>query len=589
MVLVVSLVGALTIAGPPATASFHLMVVQELFGGTSAAPNAQFVELRMFSSGQNLVAGHTLRFFNADGSLATTYTFPSNVANAATDDRILACTTEAQTLFALVCDLSISANLPFPSGKVVFSDTIDAVAYGAYTGSTSDTGTPAGFLVRGRSLQRKKDSGGSGDTNNSYADFRYTAPGPKNNARLSGSLPAGDADGDGVADGADNCPDNANASQGDADADGLGDPCDFGPDPDTTAPETTIDSGTPSCSSSCATFAFHSSEPGSFECSLDDSPFSGCSSPKTFCGLAEGTHTFRVRAVDVAGNRDATPASVSWTTDTTPPVVTITSMPPRSTPSTEATFTFIASEASSFACALDGADPTSCVSGQTYAGLANGPHTFVVRGTDPCGNTASASYSWTIEDADTTPPDTIITAGPPAFDASPDAVFQFEATEESTFECSVDGGPFSACRSHHRVEIGEGGHVFRVRAIDSAGNVDPSPAERSWFVDFTPPDAEISRPASGPCVFDMQPADVGPVVVVGACTIVGTAIDPQSGIESGAVFVDGAPLFVNHQPGTDTWSAHWHATLGLHMICFQALNRSGLPSTACEVVAGVPA
>jgi YVTN family beta-propeller protein len=43
----------------------------------------------------------------------------------------------------------------------------------------------------------------------------------------------------------------------------------------------------------------------SFECSLDNSTFSSCSSPSTLTTLA-GKHTFQVRAVDTSGNKDPT-------------------------------------------------------------------------------------------------------------------------------------------------------------------------------------------------------------------------------------------------------------------------------------------
>lgn len=49
-----------------------------------------------------------------------------------------------------------------------------------------------------------------------------------------------------------------------------------------------------------------------FECRLDSSAFSSCTSPKTYSGLAAGDHTFQVRAIDSLGNNDPTPATFKW-------------------------------------------------------------------------------------------------------------------------------------------------------------------------------------------------------------------------------------------------------------------------------------
>jgi YVTN family beta-propeller protein len=50
-----------------------------------------------------------------------------------------------------------------------------------------------------------------------------------------------------------------------------------------------------------------------FQCSLDGSIFSSCSSPFTASKLKAGVeHNFKVRAVNSLGNRDATPAVFSW-------------------------------------------------------------------------------------------------------------------------------------------------------------------------------------------------------------------------------------------------------------------------------------
>ena len=89
---------------------------------------------------------------------------------------------------------------------------------------------------------------------------------------------------------------------------------DFGNLGDTVPPDTIITGGTSgSTTATTANFTFTSSEAGStFECSLNNVPFSGCSSPVSLSGLALGVHSFRVRATDAAGNPDATPAERNW-------------------------------------------------------------------------------------------------------------------------------------------------------------------------------------------------------------------------------------------------------------------------------------
>ena len=84
---------------------------------------------------------------------------------------------------------------------------------------------------------------------------------------------------------------------------------------DTTPPATSITSGPSGASgSSSATFTFISSELGStFSCSLDAAPFTPCTSPQQYTGLANGDHDFAVRATDVSGNTDPTPATAAWT------------------------------------------------------------------------------------------------------------------------------------------------------------------------------------------------------------------------------------------------------------------------------------
>src|SRR5205085_6397278 len=91
-----------------AWASFHLMKVREVYAGSVAAPNVQYVELQMYSASQNFVMGHKVTVFSANGTLVGTFTFTGNVAGGTTQSTILVATAEAATFFGLVPDLVMS-------------------------------------------------------------------------------------------------------------------------------------------------------------------------------------------------------------------------------------------------------------------------------------------------------------------------------------------------------------------------------------------------------------------------------------------------------------------------------------------------
>src|SRR5204863_524204 len=277
---------------------------------------------------------------------------------------------------------------------------------------------------------------------------------------------------------------------------------------DTTAPDTTITAAPPAVSNSRSPSSTFSPSAALFRsaCQLDASAFALCVSPQSYSGLANGSHTVQVRATDPPGNTDPTPASYTWTVDTTAPDTTITAAPPAVSNSSSASFSFTATEAgSSFACQLDTSAFALCVSPQSYSGLANGSHTFQVRATDPAGNTdpTPASYTWTV---DTTPPDTTITAAPPAVSNSSSASFSFTATEAgSSFACQLYASAFALCVSPQSYSgLANGSHTFQVRATDPAGNTDPTPASYTWTVDTTAPDTTIT--AAPPAVSNSSSA-----------------------------------------------------------------------------------
>jgi hypothetical protein len=176
---------------------------------------------------------------------------------------------------------------------------------------------------------------------------------------------------------------------------------------DTTPPDTTI-TGSPgiATSNTSASFTFtgvdNVTAAGSltFECQLDGAAYGPCTSPTSYAGLAAGSHTFTVRAKDAAGNVDPQPAVHTWTIDQTAPETVITSGPPSSTTSTDASFQFTSPETgTSFECSLDSAAFAACTSPKAYSGLAAGAHTFSVRARDAAGNLdpSAASYPWTIQ------------------------------------------------------------------------------------------------------------------------------------------------------------------------------------------------
>jgi hemolysin type calcium-binding protein/calcineurin-like phosphoesterase family protein len=97
-----------------------------------------------------------------------------------------------------------------------------------------------------------------------------------------------------------------------------------------------------------------------------------------------------------------------------------------------------------------------------------------------------------------------IEAGPPAgrVTNSRDATLEFSAASPVRFECRLDSRPWTACGAGRRGTatyegLGDGEHVFSVRAVDGAGSAS-SPATRSWRIDATAPTAHItSAPRDG--------------------------------------------------------------------------------------------
>jgi len=278
----------------------------------------------------------------------------------------------------------------------------------------------------------------------------------------------------------------------------------------TSPPAPTIGSSPPDpTNSTSATFSFSDTDgSATLLCRLDAAAFAACTSPVTYSGLADGSHTFQVKARDAAGN-ESTPTSDTWTVDTTPPSApSITSKPTDPTNATVATFDFTAEAGAELECSLDGAPFTpECASPVGYLDLAEGQHTFAVKAEDPAGNVGpAASYSWRI---DVTPPAApSIDSFPPNPTSSSNATFTFSGESGATFTCRLDGAAFTACSSPKLYSaLADGAHTFDVKAADAAGNVS-SPATYGWLIS-APPVVTLTQPGQGSSTNDATPLFAG--------------------------------------------------------------------------------
>jgi PKD repeat protein len=84
-------------------------------------------------------------------------------------------------------------------------------------------------------------------------------------------------------------------------------------------------------------------------------------------------------------------------------------------------------------------------------------------------------------------PATIGLKGPKKVRRGKPAIFRFSSSEAGgTFRCKVDNRPFKPCTSPYKVRTNKldpgRKHTFSVFAIDSAGNADATPLERSFRI-----------------------------------------------------------------------------------------------------------
>jgi CSLREA domain-containing protein len=275
---------------------------------------------------------------------------------------------------------------------------------------------------------------------------------------------------------------------------------------DATAPTTTIESKPADPSSSSApAFTFVGGDTGtgvaSFECKLDAGAFAACTSPQGYTDVADGPHSFEVRAVDGAGNADATPATYAWTVETAAPAAPqLTGTAPGS-PASDTSPAVVGSAPAGTTVSLYGtgdcsgtpltttATPAQLATGVAVTVVADSVTEFSAKATSPAAVSSACSSPLSYREDSTAPTTTIDDPKPADPSSSAAASLQFSGGDPggsgvAGFECRLDAAPFAACTSPQNFSgLVDGSHSFEVRAIDNAGNVDPTPAAFSWKVE----------------------------------------------------------------------------------------------------------
>src|SRR5262245_36818935 len=123
--LVLVCLGVVAYAGP-ATATFHLMQIQQVVGGVCGDPSRQAIQLRTRTTGQNFVAGTMLVVRDAAGANPITLlTYPSHVANGGTGVTILATTSGLASAYGVTPDFTLAQPIPesyLAAGRLTFED-----------------------------------------------------------------------------------------------------------------------------------------------------------------------------------------------------------------------------------------------------------------------------------------------------------------------------------------------------------------------------------------------------------------------------------------------------------------------------------
>jgi hypothetical protein len=290
----------MALAPSAADATFHLMRIREVYPGSAANPAAEYVELQMYASGQNLVGGHVLSSYDAGGSLVKANALAADVSNGANQSTILLETPEAEAQFGVQGDAALAPSGQLdPTGGAVCWESLDCVSWGSFGGSLpSPAGSPAdgGGIPDGMALRRSIAANcatlleATDDSDNSAVDFADAFPLPRSNATAPAEHACASQAGGGSL-----YPEEGKGGAGQG----------HGP------PQTKLLGHPPHRSRDrTPTFRF-SSDSGEaiYLCKLDRKPYKACRSPFTVSRLGFGRHVFRVKAKVPGGEPDPSPVA----------------------------------------------------------------------------------------------------------------------------------------------------------------------------------------------------------------------------------------------------------------------------------------
>jgi hypothetical protein len=162
-----------------------------------------------------------------------------------------------------------------------------------------------------------------------------------------------------------------------------------------------------------------------------------------------------------------------------PSAPSFSSAPPEWSAVRGASLSYSAARATGYQCRLDGGAWRSCGATYSTGDLADGRHTVTVRGIDAAGIVgAQSEHAWTV---DTQAPSVAIDAGPGPLTLSDTVTFSMSSNEPGSFRCQHDSGPWRDCGATERIQgLPDGNHMFRVVAVDRAGNATGTYAARGF-------------------------------------------------------------------------------------------------------------